>query len=181
MERRARHALARARSRLHLVEGFLSALGQLDAVVKVGGPFMGVFLGGVCYNKTADRKASLSRKPYPGPANPTRSGPPSCLNPPKTPAAPPPKTASPATTKARPAHPPKSPPTSHHQKAIRDAADAAGARAALCAPPFGLSPEQAEGVLGLTLRRLTGLEVGKLREEEGQLRASIQGLEVGGR
>ena len=50
--------------------------------------------------------------------------------------------------------------------------------AALCAPPFGLSEPQAEGVLGLTLRRLTGLEVGKLKEEEAVLRTTISGLEV---
>lgn len=33
-------------------------------------------------------------------------------------------------------------------------------------------------MLGLTLRRLTGLEVGKLKEEQGQLTATIKQLEV---
>jgi hypothetical protein len=47
--------------------------------------------------------------------------------------------------------------------------------------PFHLSEAQAEGVLGLTLRRLTGLEVGKLREEEAQLKATIAGLQASGR
>lgn len=37
--------------------------------------------------------------------------------------------------------------------------------------PFELSREQAEGVLGMTLRRLTSLEEGKLRDEQGQLQA----------
>ena len=37
VERRARHALAKAKARLHLVEGFLAALAELDAVVKVRG------------------------------------------------------------------------------------------------------------------------------------------------
>jgi hypothetical protein len=62
---------------------------------------------------------------------------------------------------------------------IRSAADGPAARAALMSKPFNLSEAQAEGVLGLTLRRLTGLEVGKLREEEGQLKATIAGLQVG--
>lgn len=34
---------------------------------------------------------------------------------------------------------------------------------------FGLSPEQAEGVLGMTLRRLTSLEASKLQDEQAQL------------
>lgn len=62
-------------------------------------------------------------------------------------------------------------------QAIRDAADAAAAKAALTSK-FGLSAEQAEGVLGLTLRRLTALEAGKLQEEAGQLRAVIGELQV---
>lgn len=36
---------------------------------------------------------------------------------------------------------------------------------------FTLSQEQAEGVLGLTLRRLTSMEKNKLAEEQGSLRA----------
>lgn len=39
------------------------------------------------------------------------------------------------------------------------------------APPFQLSKEQAEGVLGMTLRRLTSLEANKLQEEQAVLRA----------
>lgn len=35
VERRARHALGKAQTRLHLVEGYLSALAALDDVVKV--------------------------------------------------------------------------------------------------------------------------------------------------
>lgn len=35
VERRARHRLARTQARLHLVEGFLAAMAQLDAVVQV--------------------------------------------------------------------------------------------------------------------------------------------------
>ncbi len=57
-----------------------------------------------------------------------------------------------------------------HQ-AIRSAPDAASASAALQSPPFDLSKEQAEGVLGLTLRRLTSLEAAKLQEEQATLRA----------
>ena len=36
---------------------------------------------------------------------------------------------------------------------------------------FGLSQEQAEGVLGMTLRRLTSLETSKLQDEQAQLQA----------
>lgn len=36
VERRARHELGRAQQRLHLVDGFLSAMAHLDAVVQVG-------------------------------------------------------------------------------------------------------------------------------------------------
>jgi DNA gyrase subunit A len=89
VERRAAYELAKAAQRLHLVDGFLAAMHDMDAVVA----------------------------------------------------------------------------------AVRAAPDGAGAAAALQAPPFGLSREQAEGVLGMTLRRLTSLEAGKLREEQGQLSA----------
>ena len=37
-------------------------------------------------------------------------------------------------------------------------------------PTCPCSKEQAEGVLGLTLRRLTSLEAGKLEEEQAALR-----------
>jgi DNA gyrase subunit A len=37
VQRRAQHALSKATARLHLVEGLLLALQQLDAVVQVGG------------------------------------------------------------------------------------------------------------------------------------------------
>ena len=87
MERRARYDLLRAEQRLHLVDGFLRAMHNLDAVVS----------------------------------------------------------------------------------AIRQAPDGAAASAALQAPPHGLSREQAEGVLSMTLRRLTSLEASKLREESAQL------------
>ncbi|PRW61571.1 DNA gyrase subunit A [Chlorella sorokiniana] len=95
VERRARHELGRAQQRLHLVDGFLSAMSHLDAVVQ----------------------------------------------------------------------------------AIRAAPDAASASAALQSAPFDLSKEQAEGVLGLTLRRLTSLEAAKLQEEQATLQAKIADLQ----
>lgn len=55
--------------------------------------------------------------------------------------------------------------------AIRQASDGAAALVVLRASPFGLSREQAEGVLGMTLRRLTSLEASKLQEEQAQLQA----------
>lgn len=57
------------------------------------------------------------------------------------------------------------------RQAIRSAPDAASASAALQSPPFDLSKQQAEGVLGLTLRRLTSLEAAKLQEEQATLQA----------
>jgi DNA gyrase subunit A len=36
IQRRARHRLGKAEARMHLVEGLLTALAQLDAVVQVG-------------------------------------------------------------------------------------------------------------------------------------------------
>ncbi|WIA14237.1 hypothetical protein OEZ85_002775 [Tetradesmus obliquus] len=94
IQRRAQHRLGKAQARMHLVEGLLSALAQLDEVVQ----------------------------------------------------------------------------------AIRAAPDGAAARAALTSR-FGLSGAQAEAVLGMTLRRLTGLEAGKLREEQQQLAATIADLQ----
>ncbi|KAF8061304.1 gyrA [Scenedesmus sp. PABB004] len=95
IERRARHRLGKAEARLHLVQGLLAALAQLDAVVQ----------------------------------------------------------------------------------AIRAAADGPAAKAALVGG-FGLSEAQAEGVLAMTLRRLTGLEAGRLRDEAGQLEATIADLQA---
>lgn len=43
---------------------------------------------------------------------------------------------------------------------------------------FGLSEPQAEGVLAMTLRRLTGLEAGRLRDEQQQLLGTIADLKV---
>ncbi|PSC74003.1 DNA gyrase subunit A [Micractinium conductrix] len=94
IERRGAYELARARQRLHLVDGFLTAMRDLDAVVA----------------------------------------------------------------------------------AIRAAPDSAAAGAALQAAPFGLSKEQSEGVLSLTLRRLTSLEEAKLKDEQATLQAKIGDL-----
>eukprot|EP00878_Enallax_costatus_P019373 GHUV01020438.1.p1 GENE.GHUV01020438.1~~GHUV01020438.1.p1 ORF type:complete len:826 (+),score=272.01 GHUV01020438.1:1150-3627(+) len=93
VERRARHRLAKAEARLHLVEGLLLALDRLDQVVQ----------------------------------------------------------------------------------AIRSASDGPAAKASLVSG-FGLTEPQAEGVLAMTLRRLTGLEAGKLRDEQQQLTATIGDL-----
>eukprot|EP00883_Tetradesmus_obliquus_P009307 jgi/Sobl393_1/20105/SZX79179.1 len=94
IQRRAQHRLGKATARMHLVDGLLAALAQLDEVVQ----------------------------------------------------------------------------------AIRAAPDGAAARTALTSR-FGLSGAQAEAVLGMTLRRLTGLEAGKLREEQQQLAATITDLQ----
>ncbi|KAF6254075.1 DNA topoisomerase [Scenedesmus sp. NREL 46B-D3] len=95
IQRRARHRLGKAEARLHLVEGLLTALAQLDAVVQ----------------------------------------------------------------------------------AVRAAPDsAAGTRSADVA---ALRPEQrpGRGCAGMTLRRLTGLEAGKLQEEQRQLAGTIADLQ----
>lgn len=55
-------------------------------------------------------------------------------------------------------------------KIIREAKDGASAAANL-QQSFSLTKEQAEGVLALTLRRLTSLESGKLAEEQATLQA----------
>ena len=62
---------------------------------------------------------------------------------------------------------------------IRGVADSAAAKSSLQSR-FQLSDRQVEGVLGLTLRRLTALEGGKLREEEQQLQGQIAQLQVRG-
>lgn len=51
---------------------------------------------------------------------------------------------------------------------VRKAADTVAANNALQSQ-IGLTKEQAEGVLGLTLRRLTSLEANKLQEEHREL------------
>lgn len=60
---------------------------------------------------------------------------------------------------------------------IRAASDGPAAKVALMSG-FSLTEPQAEGVLAMTLRRLTGLEAGKLREEQQQLSAIIADLKV---
>eukprot|EP00884_Botryococcus_braunii_P020053 jgi/Botrbrau1/6731/Bobra.0324s0017.1 len=59
--------------------------------------------------------------------------------------------------------------------AIRAAPDSPSAAAALQAD-FGLTPVQTDAVLGLPLRRLTGLERGKLEEEQRELASRLQEL-----
>ncbi|GFR41665.1 hypothetical protein Agub_g2407 [Astrephomene gubernaculifera] len=59
---------------------------------------------------------------------------------------------------------------------VRAATDASAAREALVAR-HGLSELQAEAVLGLTLRRLTGLEAAKLRKEARELGETIRRLQ----
>ncbi|EFJ47676.1 hypothetical protein VOLCADRAFT_91671 [Volvox carteri f. nagariensis] len=58
---------------------------------------------------------------------------------------------------------------------VRAAEDGGAARRALVAK-HGLSEEQAEAILGLTLRRLTGLEAAKLDQERRELQQSIARL-----
>jgi DNA gyrase/topoisomerase IV subunit A len=55
VERRARHQLGVAQERLHLVEGYLSALSQLDGVVQVRGEhgLRGVQWKNTCYSGSA--------------------------------------------------------------------------------------------------------------------------------
>lgn len=60
---------------------------------------------------------------------------------------------------------------------LKTSVDASAARSALRGPPFDFSSEQAEAVLSITLRRLTGLEERKLVEEEETLRKDIDGLQ----
>lgn len=93
VQRRAEHELAKASKRLHLVDGFLLAMQNLDGVVKT----------------------------------------------------------------------------------VREAIDGEHAFQEL-QTVFGLTKEQSEGVLGLTLRRLTSLEGQKLSEEQSSLRAKIEDI-----
>jgi len=58
---------------------------------------------------------------------------------------------------------------------IKNSADSAGAEEALMAR-FGLSPEQAKSILGLPLRRLTGMEVSKVKKERDELAAKMSKL-----
>jgi len=60
--------------------------------------------------------------------------------------------------------------------AIREAPDAKAAQLALQEKPFWLSETQAEAVLAMPLRRLTGLEHDKLRAEEAELSAKTADL-----
>ena len=60
---------------------------------------------------------------------------------------------------------------------IRGAADVETARAGLMAKPFEFSEVQANYILDMQLRRLTQLEGQKLREELGELEATIKELE----
>jgi len=60
--------------------------------------------------------------------------------------------------------------------AVRSSADGAAAAAALRAR-VGLSESQAAAVLAMPLRRLTGLEVGKLQAEAAELKATVSDLE----
>ena len=57
--------------------------------------------------------------------------------------------------------------------AIRSAKDVEAAMSYL-QNSFGLTKEQAEGVMSLTLRRLTSLENQKLQEEQATLRARYE-------
>jgi DNA gyrase subunit A len=59
---------------------------------------------------------------------------------------------------------------------IKNAKDSAGAEEALKVR-FGLSSEQAKSVLGIPLRRLTSMEVTKVRQERDQLVESISNLD----
>ncbi len=60
---------------------------------------------------------------------------------------------------------------------IRGAADVETARAGLMAEPFEFSEIQANYILDMPLRRLAQLEGQKLREEFGELEATITELE----
>lgn len=149
VERRARHELGRAQQRLHLVDGFLAAMQQLDAVVqvRVAGGWVRL-AAGCCPVRFVPCMSGCS------PQLPRVHGP--LL----------------VRTRRRAPQPSVHPTaTATMRQAIRAAPDSAAASAVLQAAPFELSKEQAEGVLGLTLRRLTSLEAAKLREEQATLQA----------
>ena len=59
---------------------------------------------------------------------------------------------------------------------IRGSANVSDARVALESSRFGLSPEQAEAILAMQLRRLTALERDSLEAEGADLRADVAGL-----
>ena len=61
-------------------------------------------------------------------------------------------------------------------EAIRGAPSVGDARELLTSSRFGLSPEQAEAILSLQLRRLTALEQSKLDDERADLRAEVARL-----
>jgi DNA gyrase/topoisomerase IV, subunit A len=61
-------------------------------------------------------------------------------------------------------------------KAIRGAHDGKAAKAALL-QGWSLSDEQADAVLNMALRRLTGLAIGELSKEDAQLKKDIKGLQ----
>ena len=152
VERRAAHDLAKARARLHLVDGFLAAMRDLDAVVQVRGgwrrcPGRVHARGGLLQALLLAVSAAPARRAD-GWRRPART----C-----------------AGSKPAPFWPPALSALLPRPQTIRQAPDGGAAMAALQAPPYGLSREQAEGVLGLTLRRLTSLEAAKLQEEQRQL------------
>jgi DNA gyrase subunit A len=60
-------------------------------------------------------------------------------------------------------------------KTIRTASDGRAARDSL-QQQLNISEEQADAVLNMSLRRLTGLAVGELRNEEKQLKQQINDL-----
>lgn len=61
-------------------------------------------------------------------------------------------------------------------KVIKESPDSTTARAELTSDKFGFSDEQAESVMGLTLRRLTAMEGSKLKEEHEDLVKQIEDL-----
>ena len=61
-------------------------------------------------------------------------------------------------------------------RAIREARDGKAAKAAL-QQGWQLSDEQADAVLNMPLRRLTGLAIGELTKEDASLRKDIKGLQ----
>lgn len=146
VERRAQHDLSKAQARLHLVDGFVATMRDLDAVVHVSLCFGRVWVerGHLGHPAAVVEWALCESRRLLRPQHPPHT------------------------------HTPHTPPNTLllcAQQAIRQAPDGAAAAAALQAPPFGLSREQSDGVLGMTLRRLTSLEASKLQEEQAQLTA----------